>query len=1085
MATKKTNIVIIGGGKGGAAIVELFKESDSVNILCVVDIDLKVPAIKLAKELGIEVCKDYTECVNKKGLDEIINVTGLESVQKELLKVCPPGVEVIGGHSAKLFWQLMYDKQETEKGIEDSEKRYKTLFNASADGVLIVDAETEKCKFANPAMCGMLGYTAEELAGNPVESIHPKDDVAWVMEAFDKVVRGEIKSAMDIPCQRKNGTIFFANINVATHVSIDGKDYLIGFFRDVTENKAIREELEESEEKYRMLVESANTIILEIDREGTITFFNKFAQTFFGFSKEEIIGKKAVGTIVPQIDSNGEDLEKVIEDVCAKPENHTIQENENIKKNGEKVWIRWQNRTILDDEGNYTGILAIGTDLTERMKHERELKKLSHAVEQSADIIMITSKQGKVEYVNPRFYKLTGYAPEEIIGKDAGALGDQSAEERGSMWATISAGEEWRGVFCNHKKNGELYWEAASVSAIRDESGEIYNFVKIAEDITEKRHFEEELKRREEKYRLLVEGTGEPIIRVSKDGTILFVNTFGAKSMGISPGMLIGKKLWDIFPKEISDAQMKSISKVIETGEPMTTQSLLVVGGKEKWYDSTLHPEKGEDGDYDSVLIIAIDITAFKKATDELKLFRALVDQTNDAIFLLELDTGYIVDVNEAACRSLGYTRKKILSKKVGEIEGFVEDVSAWKKHTVEVVKRGGMSLEGTHKRSDGTVFPVEVNVKPVTVEGKNYMVAVARDITERKKIEEQISRQSQLLRNVIANIPYFVFWKDRNSVYAGCNENFAKVAGVEKPENIVGKTDYDLVWKREESDSFRSIDKKVMNEGHPMLDIEEPQRQMDGKERIMLTSKVPLTDDDGNVIGLLGIYTDITERKYLEDVLRESETMYRTIFETTGTVMAILGAEMRIVMANSEFEKFFGYSKEEIEGKKSILEFVCEEEIEKITNYYKLRRIDPLAAPRNYELKVIDAKGKVSESYITVALVPGTKRSVISVLDITELKRNEFELKRQKDLLDNMNKALEHKLAELQEAMSHIKRLEGLVPICANCKKMRVEGTDPKDENSWVPLEKYVSDRTDASFTHGLCPECIHKLYGDTPRSK
>jgi hypothetical protein len=109
----------------------------------------------------------------------------------------------------------------------------------------------------------------------------------------------------------------------------------------------------------------------------------------------------------------------------------------------------------------------------------------------------------------------------------------------------------------------------------------------------------------------------------------------------------------------------------------------------------------------------------------------------------------------------------------------------------------------------------------------------------------------------------------------------------------------------------------------------------------------------------------------------------------------------------------------------------------------------------------------------------------VASLLDITEIKKTEFELIKRKELLYNTNKALEHKLKELQAATGHIKNLEGLVPICADCKKMLLEDEDPKDATAWVSLEKYISERTDASFTHGLCPDCMKKAYGRIRKRK
>ena len=136
---------------------------------------------------------------------------------------------------------------------------------------------------------------------------------------------------------------------------------------------------------------------------------------------------------------------------------------------------------------------------------------------------------------------------------------------------------------------------------------------------------------------------------------------------------------------------------------------------------------------------------------------------------------------------------------------------------------------------------------------------------------QEELRKSKQLLQLVIDNIPQYIFWKDRNSVYLGCNNNFAKIAGVGSPENIYSKTDYDLAWKKEEADFSREYDRKVMESDTAELGIVEAQFQANGKEAWLETNKIPLHDAEGKVIGILGTFQDITVRKSAEFALQES----------------------------------------------------------------------------------------------------------------------------------------------------------------------------------------------------------------------
>ncbi len=132
----------------------------------------------------------------------------------------------------------------------------------------------------------------------------------------------------------------------------------------------------------------------------------------------------------------------------------------------------------------------------------------------------------------------------------------------------------------------------------------------------------------------------------------------------------------------------------------------------------------------------------------------------------------------------------------------------------------------------------------------------------------------AKLFQLVMDSLPQFIFWKDRNSVYLGCSKNFARVAGVESPEAIVGKTDFDLAWKREEAEHFRKIDREVMESAVARYNIVEPQLQADGREAWLETTKVPLFDDAGNVVGILGTWADITEKRAAKEALFRARKM-------------------------------------------------------------------------------------------------------------------------------------------------------------------------------------------------------------------
>jgi PAS domain S-box-containing protein len=179
--------------------------------------------------------------------------------------------------------------------------------------------------------------------------------------------------------------------------------------------------LRESEAKYRQLVENANSMIVQLDSEGKITFFNEFAETFFGYSEAEIIGKSAIGTIIPKTDLSENDLAAMIRDCLAQPEKYCQNENENIRRNGERVWIAWTNKPLLDAKGNLARLLCIGTDIGDRKQaeialqaSESELRALFAAMN---DVIFVIDKSGRYLKIAPTNPELLYKPPAELIGK--------------------------------------------------------------------------------------------------------------------------------------------------------------------------------------------------------------------------------------------------------------------------------------------------------------------------------------------------------------------------------------------------------------------------------------------------------------------------------------------------------------------------------------------------------------------------------------------------------------------------------------------------------------------------------------------
>ncbi|MEG4120651.1 PAS domain S-box protein [Microcoleus sp. N9_B4] len=251
-----------------------------------------------------------------------------------------------------------------------------------------------------------------------------------------------------------------------------------------------RAKLRSSEVKYRQLVENANSMIVQLDSEGKITFFNEFAETFFGYSEAEIIGKSAIGTIIPKTHLSESDLAAMIRDCLAQPEKFFQNENENIRSNGERVWIAWTNKPLLDAKGNLAGLLGIGTDISDRKQaeialqaSEAELRTLFAAMNDVIFELDIEGRFLKVAPTNPQLlYKPTA----EFVGKKINDLFDPEKGEffREQIRTALATNQT-----CTFEYNLEIAsvqkWFAATISPMKENTA-----LWVARDITERKQAE-------------------------------------------------------------------------------------------------------------------------------------------------------------------------------------------------------------------------------------------------------------------------------------------------------------------------------------------------------------------------------------------------------------------------------------------------------------------------------------------------------------------------------------------------------------------------------------------------------------------
>ena len=223
----------------------------------------------------------------------------------------------------------------------------------------------------NLAFCRLTGYSKQEVSKMRwPEDFTKAEHRVHAVDIIKGIYCNVAPYTYELEFVRKDGTQVPVDIYVHKFCNETGRtQYYYSFITDMSEHKRLENALKKSEAKYRELVENANSIILKMDTNGNIKFFNEFAQKFFGFELNEILDKNVIGTIVPITESSGRDLSKMIRDIYVHPQRYINNENENMRSNGERVWVSWTNKAITDDQGNIVGVLCVGNDITALKNH--------------------------------------------------------------------------------------------------------------------------------------------------------------------------------------------------------------------------------------------------------------------------------------------------------------------------------------------------------------------------------------------------------------------------------------------------------------------------------------------------------------------------------------------------------------------------------------------------------------------------------------------------------------------------------------------------------------------------------------------
>ncbi len=738
-------------------------------------------------------------------------------------------------------------------------------------------------------------------------------------------------------------------------------------------------------------------------------------------------------------------------------------ESDERKLDGTPMWIEGEYIALYDSAGRITGHFGIQREITERKRAEEELHRsndlLRAIIEAAPTAIIGLDLDGNVQMVwNPAAEKMLGWSAQEAIGRPLPSVPVESQEEFRRFRERIRSGLTLDGVEVRRqRRDGSPIDYSIYASPLRDAEGQITGNIAVLVDMTERKQAEESLRDSErrlaEAQRIAHIGYWE---RDYEAGRITLSDEacriFGLLPQDIPLNLEQWHQRWlDLIHPEDQPRIAQAAIDALENGPPYNVEYRVVrPSGEVRFIHSEAIVKKDEAGRPRSMLGMMQDITERKQAEDELRVsearFRIFVDHAADAFYLHDAQ-GTILDVNRQACESLGYSREELIGMSpynfdVGTDHSFIDQMNA-RLDAGEVI-----AFDTQHRRKDGSVFPVEVRVRPFWQGERRFGVSLARDITERKKAEMQTLASEQLFRALVENSPDFIARYDREFRRIYVNPAIQKLFG-QPMDNVLNKTPADqspVYAPQIYIDQLRQVIETATERA-----VEMPFRTAQGEMHWGHMRFVPEFGPDGQVASVLAIGRDIHE-------IKENEQRFRTLAENFPDFVVRFDRDCRFTYVNPAVEKAFGMPAEAFLGK-TLQELPQRHQPEQNDALMALiRRAFDEAVPNNSEAHWDTQIGK---RIFEIRHVPekDATGNVVTVLgiahDITERKRAEEERLahlRFLESMDQVNRAMQG-TDDLEQMMRDV--LDVLLAVFECDRTWLVYPCDPEAATWQTPMER------------------------------
>jgi len=901
-------------------------------------------------------------------------------------------------------------RHKMERELRETKERLHLLSEAAEEGIAIHDKGV--IIDANDALARIFGYELSEIIGMNSERFASPE--SW------KVIQEHISKEYDKPYEgvgiRKDGSTFICSL-VGKLYKYKGRALRLSAFHDITERKSMEEKLRFEEQRFRSFIEHSSDIIVFVNREGMVTYENPAVEKLLGFKAEERIGVKVFDRIHPddlKFASNAFNMFTL--NTSSKDINAPVRQIRLRHQDGSWYTFETSGSKLLHDNIVNTVIINL-RDITERKQIEEALrqseKKYRIILENIQEVYFEVNLAGNFTFFNDSVCRVLQYSRKELMGMNNRQYIDKEELKKvfkayNKVYKTGKPLKEF-GYWISRKDGVRRYVEG-SVSLLKNSSGKPTGFRGIMNDFSERKQAEEKLREREKQYRTFFKTSRDCVFITSIDGSWIDMNDAAVELFGYSSrDELMRVKIPDLYAKP--EDRTKHISTIIEQDNTRDYPvDLLRKDGKIINTLITSAVRYDEAGKTIELMGTIKDVTERKRAEESLKetelKFRSIFDFASDGILLAQSSDRTFFSPNEKICAMLGYTKEELLKFGVSDIhpEESIPYVNEQFKKLLEKEILVAQNIPLLKK--DKTVFFADISASSITLDEKDYLVGIFRDITERKRSEEEIKSAKVFLDMIIDMSPFAMWISDKEGTITRANLSLY---------NTIDLTENEIVGKYNVLNDVNLEIQGVMPMVRAVFEKHEPARFIipwktayagdvdfkGARDMHIDVSMFPILNAQGELTNVVCQWVDITERKKIEKDLENSEELFRNLFQHHAAVKLIIDPDTGNIMdANEAALKYYGWSREQITHMKiQDINTLSQEEVKSA-----MRKVQTKKSIR-FEFQHRRSDGSVRDVEVFSSNIKAQGKNILHTIvhDITERKKVEKELKKHREHLEEL----------------------------------------------------------------------------------